>query len=127
MTFESLKITISQSLEKISYQETTEEEKLINKIITGVILYHHISSLIDNNTRLYSDSIKETSDNYAKTFYNLVTELKKKYISYKELTRVIKNYKIQNFLQLTETQINNLYNIYCNKQERREFNKNTYS
>ena len=127
MTFDSLKISVAQAIRHYDFDSLDKTENTINKIILGALLFKHISNLIDNNKKLYSDDIKDTAINYASTYYNIVKSLKGKYISYKQLVKTIKGFNVSNFLQLTSTQINTIYNIYCNKAEIKQFSTNSYS
>lgn len=63
MTFDSLKITVYQAINHYEFNDADSTLNSINKIILGALLYKQLSSLTDNNSKLYADSIKDTAIN----------------------------------------------------------------
>lgn len=126
MTFNGLKQIVYQSL---LVQQFTNEDKDVNhtnQILAGVLLIKTLRQLMLSSPK-YQDDIKQTASQYAITFKNVAESMGGKFISYKEIKQNIKNYNIKSILDLTETQINEIYKLYENKTEIAEFDLSNYS
>lgn len=126
MTFNSLRQTVYSAINKQTFSKEDDETRTLQKIIAGALLYSTLESLLNSNSS-YSGKISELASNYALTYKNIVEGLPNKYVSYKELIKKTKEYGISSFIQITKKQINELTEIYKNKQEIECFSPISYS
>lgn len=120
MNFNGLKQIVYQSLLKEKFENPDPNKNNINKIITGVLLFKTLENLIKTKT-LKEDSIKETSDQYVKTYKSITESLEGQYISYKQIRKIIEDNSLKDFLKITSTLLNSIYNVYQNKTKIKEF------
>ena len=126
MTFNSLKQTVFAALQKQSFTATDSETKTIHSIIAGALLFTTLEKLLNSDIS-YSSKVSSLADNYAATYKNIVESLNGKYLSYKTLYSTCKKYKLTSFLKINKTQINELNDIYKNKQELLTVSISSYS
>lgn len=126
MTFNSLRQTVFSALQKQTFTADDSETKVIHSIIAGSLLFTTLESLLNSDTS-YSSKISSLANNYAATYKNIVESLKGKYLSYKVLYSTCKGYNLISFLKINRTQINELNNIYKNKQEIAIISTSSYS
>lgn len=126
MSFNGLKQIAYQSVVKQEFKNIDNVKNNINKIITGTLLYKTLQRLM-SSSEMYLDDIKETSDNYAKTYKSISESLEGKFVSYKQISKLISKYKLTSFMQINETQLNEIYSIYLNKNLIEKFSLEKYS
>lgn len=126
MNFKSMRQSIFSVLSQTSFTKNEKQNPDINKIITGCVLYKTINNIIRNDNS-YDGKVKELASSYIGTFKSKIESLNGKYVSYTIMKKKIEDYKLPSFLSITETQINEIYQLYNNKTEIIKFNTTTYS
>jgi len=101
VSFNSLRQIVYNSIQLLKFDKYTTEENHINKIICGAILYKYLKQLIAIDTDTLSE-LKNISDSLAGTYKNIAESLKNKYVSYKRLYSLVRNYRLPSFLAITE-------------------------
>lgn len=119
MTFKSLKQITSQSINKTQFSKD-ENANYINKILTGCILLKTLQNIISISAT-YQDDIKSKADEYVNTYKNIAETLDGKFVSYKKIKETITKYNLSSFMEITEKQVNEIYKLYENKAEIKEF------
>ena len=125
MTFKSLKQVVYQSLVKTKFNGE-DSVKEVNEILTGCLLLKALKSILKQSAS-YQDGLQRKSDEFVATYQNISESLEGRFVSYKKIKEKIKNYKLGSFLQITETQVDEIYKLYENKAEIKEFNAHTFS
>ena len=126
MNFNSLIRTIAKSLDTLDFSDRDTTVATTDRIITGVLVYNTLSSLLDFDNSI-SSNLAGTSNSYCRNIKSTVDSMKRKYSSYKILSKTIKNYKIDSFINITKKQIDDLLHIYASRVEVQPFSTGSYS
>lgn len=122
MTFISLKSSINSKI----VNETFNDEADINKTILGTIIFKTIFSLLNIN-KDYLSNVNQLVSQYCNIFKPVVETLKKQYISFRQIKNYILLNNVNSFMSITRGQIDDIYNLYLNKQKKETFNLSWYS
>lgn len=120
MIFNSLKQIVFQVTNNLSFDENNPTKNFVNRILTGVILFKTLQKIVISKKE-ETDNIKDIAKQYSVTFKNIVSDLEGKFISYKQIYEKIESYNLPNFLSISERQITEIYTLYENKAEVKEF------
>ena len=126
MNFNSMKQVVKNTIDTLTFSTTDSNEKLVNKILTGVLL----ENALENITAVDSSKFNNTSSlasSYATTYKNIVESLKGKYVSYKSIYLKIISYNIDDFILITKHQLNEILNLYRNKTQLVGFDNISFS
>lgn len=113
MNSNSLKQTVISAVEVQKFDDL--ENIKVDKIITCCLLYKRIMTLSKNDAS-YDNTYKETARKFAASCKSTLDSLKEKYASYNALKNRIKNYNVESFMEMNTYMINDLYEVYSNRQ-----------
>ena len=113
MNSNSLKQTVMSTVETQKFDDL--ENIKFDKIITSCLLYKRIITLSKNDIS-YENTYKDVARNFVSSCKSTLDSLKEKYSSYNALKNRIKNYNVESFMEMNTYMINDLYNVYSNRQ-----------
>lgn len=96
------------------------------KIATEIILYKFILSFIQQNPD-YANNISSVVQTYSGSFKTKFSDLKNKYNSYSVIINFLKKIDANNLLAITESNIDAVYEYYCNGKEITEFDTGSFN
>jgi hypothetical protein len=97
-----------------------------DKIIISCLLFDFVKNIISNEND-NENTIKELAKNYAENYRNILSEFKKKFVSYTVMIRRIAEYNKDVFISLTDKQINEIIALYRDKTQLIPFSINNFS
>lgn len=109
MTFDSVKQSVNKEIIKLKIDK---EDKII------------LAALVINILDTYSNSKQQTSSlisSCVKTYEGIVSTIRDKYVSYKEMIKLIRYNKVSDILHLTRDIINKIVSLYEIKQRILQF------
>lgn len=115
MISNNIKNQIFMSLKTVEFDDSLGLAK-VNSIIAGSLLYELMQNLIASDNS-YSNKVKSTMNQYLKTYKSIVEGLRKKYVSYSLMRSLIQDREYTSFLQITESDMNQVIEYYHNKTE----------
>jgi len=125
MTFKSLKTSIFNALLQTEFTNTLGDAET-NKIIAGCLIYNTIQNIIKADSS-YEGRVNDIALSYAKTYKTVVEDLKNKYISYSIMKKKTDDYKLSSFIEISSTQIKEIYDLYLDKTLIEKFSIYSYS
>lgn len=95
-------------------------------LATEIILYKYLKNMEKSNTDKIN-SIDSLVNSYASQFSSKFTDLKDKYVCYNKITTYLQDLGKSSILEMTENEIDDVYNMYLNKVAISYFSTSSFS
>jgi hypothetical protein len=120
MRITNLKRGIYDALVNINFDSNQD------KLIVSCLLFDFIKSVISSENDA-ENNIKDTVRSYIENYRNILSEFKRKFVSYTVMVRRINEYGKATFLEFSDKEINEIVSLYRDKTQLIPFSVNNFS
>lgn len=120
--FNSVKSAVNFAMATQTFDsKNTDELNRIDKLIASALLSVFLYSLGQKDDSTLGN-MRNLASGYASSFKSSAVGLKGHYTAYKDIVNVMKRYGIYDFMRMSQQEMNEFYDIYCNRKEISVFN-----